>query len=55
MPINTNNGLSLSLAEKQDMPGFIPFAHYNGGNPVEEDEHWMQWAREYTGKPRLLH
>ena len=37
------------------MLGFIPFAHYMGGNPVEEDKCWMQWVHEYIGKPRLLH
>ena len=44
------NGNSLSLAEGQDSESFIPFAHFEGGNPAEEDERWMRWANLYIGK-----
>ncbi|KAI1796743.1 hypothetical protein LXA43DRAFT_879098 [Ganoderma leucocontextum] len=44
----------MSLAEDQETDNFIPFAHYGGGNPPEEDERWMQWANQFVGKGLLV-
>ena len=48
--LRLTNENSLSLAEGQDSESFIPFAHFEGGNPAEEDERWMRWANLHVGK-----